>query len=191
LSGKLTVRGLVLNGWQNIRETNNDKAVGTQVQYTSGGGLLLNWSSFVGNEQPDSVAARLRIFNDLYAVWSPSAAWAVALVVDVGVQERAGASTYDVWHGASLMARWAFANQWAVAGRGEYFSDPEGVLIPTGTPGNFRTAGGSVNLDYAASPSILWRLETRILHSKEPIYPSDKGVESTEVFVALSAALSL
>jgi hypothetical protein len=190
-SENVTLRGLVLNGWQNIGETNDDKAVGTQVQYKPSDAALLNWSTFVGNEQPDSVAARLRIFNDFYGVFTVSPNWSLAVVFDIGLQKRATGTSYDSWHAASLMARHIVNTQWAIAARAEYFHDEKGVIIATGTPNNFRTIGGSVNADYAPSPNLLWRIEARLLRSKDPIYPSRAGLNKSDGFIVLSAAISL
>ena len=53
---KLTLTGLVLNGWQNIRETNQAKALGTQLQWKPTAKVLINSSTFYGNEQPDGLA---------------------------------------------------------------------------------------------------------------------------------------
>ncbi len=191
LSEKVTLRGLVLNGWQNINETNDDKAVGTQLQYKPWDAVLLNWSSFIGNERPDSVASRLRIFNDLYAVLTLSPSWSLAVVFDFGFQKQASGSSYDSWHGSSVMVRHILSKQWAIAGRVEYFSDKYGILISTGTPNNFQTVSGSLNVDYAPAANLLWRLEGRLFSSKDPIYPSETGVEKTDGFIALSAAISI
>ena len=191
VSEKVTLRGLVLNGWQNIGETNNDKAFGTQIQYRPADALLLNWSSFFGNEQPDTSASRLRIFNDLYAVWTVSQSWNVAAVFDFGLQKQPGGTSYDGWHATSLMAKHTINDQWAVAARAEYFFDEKGVLLATGSPNNFRTISGSLNLDYAPNSNLLWRIEGRVFSSKDPIYPSQTGLDETDGFIVLSAAISL
>jgi hypothetical protein len=191
VSEKVSLRGLVLNGWQNINETNDDKAVGSQVQYKPSGSVLLNWSTFIGNEQPDTVASRLRLFNDFYAVFTLSDSWSLAAVFDVGFQKQASGGAYDSWHAATLMVKHTINQHWAVAARGEYFSDKNGVIIPTGTPNNFQTTGGSINVDYAASSNLLWRLEGRLFNSKDPLYPSGGELKKTDGFMVLSAAISL
>jgi len=191
LSEKVSLRGLILNGWQNINETNNDKAVGTQLQYKLSDDLLLNWSSFVGNEQPDSVASQLRIFNDLYGVLAFSPGWSLAITFDFGFQKQATGSSYDPWHGASVMVKHVMGERWSIAGRVEYFYDRYGVLIPTGTPNNFQTVSGSLNVDYAPAANLLWRLEGRVFNAKDPIYPSKAGMESKDGFIGVSAAISI
>jgi hypothetical protein len=190
LSDQIMVRGLVMNGWQNIRETNSDKAFGSQVQFKPSGSVLLNWSTFVGNEAPDSVSARVRVFNDFYGVFTLSSAWSIAMVFDVGLQEDPGRDS-DLWHGGALLTRWTPDDQWAVSGRVEYYSDPEGVIIATGTPNNFQTVSASVNIDLLLVPGLLWRVEGRVFRSDDAIYPSSDGTKNTDAFIALSAGLSL
>ncbi len=190
LSDEITVRGLVVNGWQNIMETNGDKAIGSQIQYKPSGSVLLNWSTFVGNEAPDSAASRLRVFNDVYAVVTLTPEWTAALVVDIGVQDNGGNSS-DLWHGASLMTKYSLSDQWAIGGRVEYFSDKAGVIIPTGSTENFQTISASLNVDLMMVPDILWRLEGRMFRSRAPIYPSRTEMKNSDGFVAVSAALSL
>lgn len=191
VSEKLTLRGLILNGWQNIAETNNDKAVATQLQYKPSDAVLLNWSSFIGNEQPDSLASRLRIFNDLYTVLTLSPSWSLAIVFDFGFQKQAVGSSYDSWHAASVMARHTINDKWSIAGRAEYFTDKKGVIISTGTTNNFQTVAGSVNVDFAPTPNLLWRLEARVFNSKDAVYPTRDGVEKVDGFVVLSASVLL
>ena len=87
---KLTLKGFVMNGWQNISETNDSKAVGTQVTYKPSDAVLLNWSTFAGNEQPDTSVSRLRLFNDFYAVLTLSDTWSLGLVFDIGFQKQPG-----------------------------------------------------------------------------------------------------
>lgn len=191
LSGRLTVRGLLLNGWQNIAETNDSKAFGSQVQYKPSESVLLNWSTFVGNEQPDSLSPLLRVFNDLYAVATLSGNWSVAVVFDFGMQKHAGGDSYDSWHASSVMIRCSLSDQWALAGRLEYFHDSHGIIIPTGTPDNFTTTAASANVDYAPAPNLVWRLEVRGFGSRDAIYPTRTGFKVADGFVVLSAAVSL
>jgi hypothetical protein len=63
LADNLTASVMVLNGWQNIQETNGSKAIGTQVQWRPTVSTLFNWSTFVGNEQPDALPIRAKCYN--------------------------------------------------------------------------------------------------------------------------------
>jgi hypothetical protein len=191
LSDQVTVRGLIINGWQNIAETNNGKAIGSQIQFRPSNQVLLNWSSFVGNEEPDSLPSRLRVFNDLYGLLTLSEHWCAAVILDIGAERNSSGTSYDVWYAGSFMGRVAFNDHWALAARLEYYADGKGVIIPTGTPNNFQTIGASVNVDYAPASNLLWRVEVRQFSSKDPVYPTLAGLQHTDGFIVLSAAISL
>lgn len=191
ISGRLTARGLILNGWQNIQENNDAKAAGAQIQFRPSDDVLLNWSSFAGNEQPDSVSSLVRFFNDVYCTIQFSPEWSAAAVFDVGVQQGAPGSPAAVWHGASLMARRSLGNPVSVTSRLEYFSDERGIVAPTGTSNNFRIIAGSVNFDVRQTTVLLWRIEGRLFRSADRIYPSRSGPRRVDGFLVLSVSVSL
>ena len=67
-SPKFALQLHVLNGWQNIAETNNNKALGLQAALTLSERVSLTYNNFLGNEQSDSLVARLRFFNDVVLI---------------------------------------------------------------------------------------------------------------------------
>ncbi|MFN6037134.1 MAG: outer membrane beta-barrel protein, partial [Bacteroidota bacterium] len=85
--GKWAFTFLVLNGWQNIKETNGDKALGTLVTYKPTQKLTINSCSFAGNEKADT-AKQYRLFHDLNFLWNASEKFSMILAVDVGVQQQ-------------------------------------------------------------------------------------------------------
>ena len=165
----LTLTGLVLNGWQNIRETNQAKALGTQVQWQAAPKLLVNSSTFYGNEQPDSLRVRRRYFHDFYVKYQASSRLSLALVFDVGKQKRARNAGYDTWHAASVFAKYQLAPKFSATLRGEYYYAERGVVIIRISPDRFdsglRLAGGSLNFDYTPTPNVAFRVEGRYLNA--------------------------
>ena len=184
LSPKVTVTGLVLNGWQNIRDNNRAKSVGTQVQWRPSAKWLVNSSTFYGNEQPQDSARRRRYFHDLYATYSPNARWSVLALFDIGWQDRprSGAPATP-WHTAALIARRRLSARWTLAARAEYYYARYGVVVrfltPTPAQRDFFVRGGSLNLDYAPSPHVLVRLEGKLLNSKNARFLSDGAPNAT------------
>ena len=80
-TARLTVHLHIVNGWQIISENNEAKSAGVRVEYTPSSTLLVGYANFIGNEQPDSVPAQTRVFNQAFArvgvptgtaAWSPS-----------------------------------------------------------------------------------------------------------------------
>ncbi|RYU76447.1 porin [Hymenobacter persicinus] len=180
VSPKLTLTGLVLNGWQNIRENNQAKALGTQLQWKPTAKLLLNSSTFYGNEQPQDSVRRRRYFHDFYASYAATGRLSFALVFDVGQQQRgAGGGKADTWHAGSLFVRYRFTDHWTAAARAEYYSADHGVIIssslPAATAADVRLKGASLNLDYSPTANVVWRVEGRLLTARSPLFEQRHG----------------
>jgi hypothetical protein len=188
-SAKVSVAALLLNGWQNIRETNGDKALGWQIQVRPNDRLLLNWSTFLGNEAPDSVSRQDRFFQNAYLqVGLPKGA-GLALVADLGIQKRPAAGR-ATWYAAALMAQVPVSRRAKVGVRFEYYADRDQVLVATGLPEGFRTFGASANLDLSPADNFVVRLEARGFRSRRAVYPTPGGLRRASGFIATSFALS-
>ncbi len=182
---------LVLNGWQNIRDNNHDKAIGTQLQWKPIEQIQLNWSSFAGNEAPLEKATQWRVFNNFFAVYRPFDTWEIMAGLDYGLQQKLPAEGWSQWLGTVLQSRWHLSPEWRLAGRIESFSDPDQVLINTNTPQGFQVGGASLNVDYAFHPLALWRIEGRVFLSRDAIYPGAEKDQFSAVNVSLVSSLSL
>ena len=182
---KLTLAAMVLNGWQNLRENNQAKALGTQIQWKPGGGkLLINSSTFYGQEQPQDSTPRRRYFHDFYASYAATNRLSLALVFDVGTQQAhrpAGTSgnKYDTWHTGAAFVRYKLADRWTTALRGEYYKAERGVIINSFAPAvsdpNAFIRGGSLGLDYAPTGNVLVRLEGRVLNAGTKVFVEANG----------------
>ncbi|SNC77573.1 Putative beta-barrel porin-2, OmpL-like. bbp2 [Hymenobacter gelipurpurascens] len=197
---KLTLTGLVLNGWQNLRENNQAKALGTQIQWKPTDKLLLNSSTFYGQEQPQDSTGRRRYFHDFYVSYAATDRLSLALVFDVGKQQapRPANSTgekYDTWHAGSAFVRYQLADKWTTALRGEYYQAERGVIINSYTPAvdapNAIIRGGSLGLDYAPTDNVLVRLEGWVLNAGDKVFGEDGGAaRSTYANLTSSVAIS-
>jgi hypothetical protein len=178
-----------LNGWQNISESNGDKAIGLQLAYMPSPRFSATYNNFIGNEIPDSLPSQLRFFNDLVIRGAVSDALQLALITDFGMQKKndGGSST---WYGTALQARLQLGDITALVGRVEYYADKDQVIVVTGTPDGFRTFGASLGLDVSPFPNFLWRIEARGLSSVDPIYPFRDGVNGRDAFVVSSFGLT-
>lgn len=190
----LTLTGLVLNGWQNIRENNQGKALGTQIQWRPTAKLLINSSTFYGNEQPqDSV--RRRYFHDFYVSYAATSRLSLALVFDVGKQEsgQRGARA-DTWHTGAAFVRYQLAPQWSATARAEYYNADRGVFIVSGAPrpGNpdFKVKAASLNLDYAPTANVVFRVEGRLLDAKRPLF-EQRNNRTADSYGNLTSSIAL
>lgn len=189
---KLYVAAMYLNGWQHIQRIsgNNTPAFGTQLTYKTNSKFSFNWSTFIGNEKPDSVM-QWRYFNNFYGQFQLNNKLAMILGFDVGAEQKAKESrAYNVWYSPILIIKLNVTDKMSLAARGEYYSDKNGVIISTGTANGFQTYGYSLNLDYAIRNNILWRIEGRALNSKDKIFTLDNKSSNQNYFITTALAIS-
>ena len=188
---KWEMAALVVNGWQRIQrlEGNSLPSFGTQLVYTPAENVSLNWSTFIGTDDPDQTR-RMRYFSNLYGLFGLGENWSFIAGFDLGAQQRSkGSSDYDIWLAPVLISQYRLSQKWNTAFRLEYYQDPEGVIIPTGSVNGFKTFGTSWNIDYSPAPFLLCRLEGRWFSSKDSIFQAETNLTATNFFVGSSIAL--
>jgi hypothetical protein len=190
-SAKLTAQLHVLNGWQNIAETNQDKAVGMRLDYAVSPHLSVGYDNFIGNEAPDTAASRLRVFNEVLASMT-SGRFQAWLTLDYGVQSRRPASGTSHWYGGAAIARLGLSGTVAVSARVEHYADPDGVIVATGTASGFRVSGGSIGVDVTPAAGVVWRSEVRGFMARDAVFPlrGTAGIGKRDAFVVSSLALT-
>ncbi|MDJ0366995.1 porin [Hymenobacter sp. H14-R3] len=191
---KLTLTALVLNGWQNIRENNQGKGLGTQIQWKPTAKILINSSTFYGNEQPQDSLIRRRYFHDFYITYAATERLSLAAVFDVGKQQSAQRSGYDTWHTGSAFVKYKLSDLFSTTLRGEYYNADRGVLIssimPAPTDARFLAGGTSLNLDYLPTANVAFRVEGRYLRAQDAIFQHDNGNSRNYGNLTTSVALS-
>lgn len=192
-NNKWLLSGLILNGWQHIQrpDQNNTPAFGTQITFTPNSNVTLNYSTFIGNDKPDT-DIRMRIFHDVYGIFHLTSKWHIAAGIDYGFEQKTEGSTeYLQWYGPVVLMKIDLSKQWSITGRGEYYVDKDGVIVASGTPNGFQTSGVSLNLDCKIRDNAVWRLEGRTLNSKDKIFTDANSKKSnSDVFVTTSLAVS-
>jgi len=192
-NNKWVFSAMALNGWQRIQRVagNSLMSWGTQIQFKPSDKVSLNYSTFLGTDKPDT--ARLwRYFHNLYGILQLTDRFGLTLGFDIGQEQKhKGSSDYNVWYSPVAMLRYTPADHWAIALRGEYYSDEHGVIISTGTENGFKTSGFSANVDYLPVKNIALRLEGRMLNSKDDIFiKNNENLTANNAAVTFSAAVS-
>lgn len=191
--GKLYLAAMYLNGWQRIQRVdgNTTPALGTQITYKPSAAVTLNYSTFIGNDKPDSVR-QMRCYHNVYGIFQINQKWGITAGFDYGTQQKEkGSSSYNHWLVPVMIVRYAPTSKINLAARGEYFQDEKGVIISTGNPDGFKTWGFSANMDYAVTGNLLWRLEARTLSGKDAGFSQRDGSSSkSNTFVTTSLAIS-
>jgi len=191
-NGKWFLSGMILNGWQRIQRVSGNSlpSFGTQVTFKPTSSITLNSSTFIGTDKPDS-ARQMRYFHNFYGIFQVAPKWGITAGFDYGMEEKSPeSSSMNIWTSPVVIIRYTATDKIALAVRGEYHSDPNGVIIATPTPNGFKTAGFSINIDYAILPNVLWRLEARTLNSKDPVFIKNNEPTKTNTFTSTSLAIS-
>lgn len=192
-NSKWYASGLLLNGWQRIARVdgNNTPAFGTQLTYKPNSTTTVNWSTFIGNDKPDSVS-QLRIFNNLYAQFQVTERLGLILGCDIGMEEAAAGDSTNMFITPIVIPRFKINDKTYVAARWELYQDKDGVIIATGTPNGFNTMGYSLNFDRWVSQNVLWRVEARMLQSEDKVFADADGkATESNVFFTTSLAIAL
>jgi hypothetical protein len=190
--GKWLLSALALNGWQRIQRVNGNSLMswGTQIQFKPSDKVLLNYSTFLGTDKPDS-ARLIRIFHNFYSIISITDKLGLTLGFDFGTEEKTTTGTgTNTWYTPNAILKYSFNDKWAMAGRVEHYNDKKGVIIGTGTTNGFQTTGYSINIDHAPAKNVLLRLEARSFNSKDAIFIKQTQTVKNSTFLTGSVAVS-
>lgn len=185
----------LINGWQNISETNSDKSVGARLDYIPRPDVDFAYDAYVGNDQPDSLPSQLRVWQEAIVQVRPTGRLQLRGTFDHGTQRRPLAiGGTGTWNGWAVLGRFQVTPFTALGARVEGYSDPEQIIVNTGLPHGLRVLGQSINVDVAPAPRLLWRAEVRALEAPDPIFTHGGGIVSSDskhdTFVVTSLALT-
>lgn len=175
---KLYLAILYLNGWQRIQKVKNNQtpAFGTQLTYKPNPNITLNWSTYIGNDQPDSIK-KWRYFNNFYGQFQLNKKWALTAGFDIGQQQHRDTlnkiSGFDTWYSPVVIIKYAVSPKIHIAARSEYYSDKKGVIISYSK--GFQTFGYSANFDFLLNENSLFRIEGRLLSATEKVFNSNSS----------------
>ncbi len=143
LNNKWELAALICNGWQRIKKVSGNSLPSfcSQIKVSPSGKVMLNWSTFIGTDDPDTTR-RMRLFNNLYGQFLFTEKFGLITGFDIGAQQRVkGSSAYDFWFSPVLIAQYKINKTLKTAIRTEYYQDETGIIIPTGTTNGFQTTG--------------------------------------------------
>lgn len=187
---RLLLSALVFNGWERILSWNQMIGVGHQVIWRPSDRVSLHGGSFIGSETPREERL-MRYFHHFHLRTSLSDQWGLIIGFDIGAQEDEFGGDHEVWYTPVIITRFALTEKWALAGRLEYYSDPHGVIVRTGTPRGFQTLGYSLNLDYQITDNVLFRVEGGWLNTADKLFFYRGNVFDKHGFVGASLSLRM
>jgi hypothetical protein len=191
-SEKWYLAAMYLNGWQRIQKIdgNQTPAFGSQVTYKPSSKTTLNWSTYVGNEQPDK-DRKWRYFNNFYGQFKFSEKTNLVAGFDFGAQQKSkGSSNYETWFSPVIIVQYKPIAKIQLAARAEYYEDAKGVIISTGTSNGFKTFGCSANFDYLVTENVMFRIEGRSFNSKDAVFLKNNKPTHSNYCITTSLAIS-
>ena len=174
-NSKETAQLQLLNGWGNMSENNQGKAIGGQYKNVINDSLTFTYNNFFGDEEVTSSKPRFRSYHNFILKWLKSDQWQYLFAFDVGEQSQKENNGVDGWFTATATVRRVLNATEAIAMRAEYYADPHQANVNTFTPNGFQVAGLSVNYDQNFDKNFMWRNEVRGFYSEDKIYPQGSG----------------
>ncbi len=175
INKKLNSYLYVINGWQEIFDVNKSLALGTQIEYRPNNKILINWDTYIGNEQSlTSPSFRNRYFTDIYAIYDNGKKISFTTCAYIGSQDfkdSLGVTSNKVWWHANFTGSYKLKKDISLSARIEYFSDPNSVQIhPITSAIGFSSYSGGICLNIKISNHALFRIEDRIYYSDQKVY---------------------
>ena len=191
LSPKVSVLGLVANGWEVEIDNNSGKTAGLKLQVFPSSGLALAAGALYGPEEDATNAAqRTLLTGDL--TWQPSQRLIVQAEGHYGSQQSTN------WTGVVGQAFVRFGRKTGLTVRGDVFDDPDGARTGTAqtlssvtvSPWYFyREAQEGVfsNVEFTSFrlPAFSLRPAVRFDHSTQPVFEMKDGTLKNSNVTAL------
>ena len=182
-SQRLSGTAMVVNGWDVARDNNSSKTLGGQINWTPSDPLALTVSGMTGPERPGD-NAHSRSLLDVVATLRPGSRLTLGANGDWGTEaEAVGPGRDGSWSGIALYARLAVCESFALAARGEYFEDLDGVR--TGVPQKLREF--TLTTEKRLTPHLHVRGEGRVDHSSRLVFDKPDGPVRTQPTMMLQA----
>jgi hypothetical protein len=180
----------LMQGWQNISETNSAKSFGIQIKKNIKD-LTLTYNNYFGDERViPGQENRFRTYHNFIGEMSVKDNLKVQASLDLGTQTQQYNSGTDSWHAFAVSFQYKLDPKNFIAWRAERYIDPNQANVQTNSPNGFRVLSASINYDFNPTNNISWRTEFKAYQSRDPIYPSSHSTEKMGALVVSSIAAS-
>jgi hypothetical protein len=189
------------NGWNNTIDNNTAKTFGGQLMLKPMDTLVFYIGGVAGPEQTDFLPAptllgspmaaapvpgadsHWRELVDLVIDYNPTSALSFALNGDFDTESNFAGTQSETWYGINLGIKYVVADPFAIAVRGEFFSDDHGGVVPIGpgttdTKANLESA--TLTLSYVAASKLTLMLDNRVDIANSDIFAGTSGPNVTK-----------
>jgi hypothetical protein len=175
---KLEINLFLLNGYNMFVDNNNKKSFGMGITYALGDRGGLGYTNYIGDDTPPgNSVSHLRIAQNVFLNYQYRK---IKLQVggDYCLQQNSdlatGSKTASMYSGLATV-KYQWTGKFAVYGRGEVFSDPDGYMSTiitdyTGKQTGYKLWGITAGLEYKPTDESYIRLEGRRLQMDKNQY---------------------
>ena len=180
-SDTLTLDVGVVNGWDDLKDTNSAKTVELGATFSPVKAFSLALAGYFGKERVGGLTELgpegQRSLVDVIATWNATDALAVVVNYDWGRQDDgAPGGAVARWSGVAGYLNYTINDHWRVSLRGESFDDPDGYRM------GFAQRWKEATLTAAWMPgkAVELRLEARLDRSDHPVFVKDEAYFAAE-----------
>lgn len=182
-SDKVTLMGMVINGWDNVKDNNRAKTLCGQLVITPASNLTFYLNYITGPERNGNDNDERNLF-DAVAVWKPTSKMSFYVNYDNAVDRNAIAAGDDAkWAGFAAYARFDLTKKLYITFRQEWFNDHDG----------FRTGRIQKLQEFTFTPTyklndnFLVRGDLRFDHSNQAVFQKGSSFVNNQPTVFLNA----
>jgi len=180
-SDQLTVNVGIVNGWDDLKDTNSAKTLELGATFTPVKALSLTVDGYVGKERVGGLTEvgpeGQRKLVDVIGSWNITESLALVLNYDWGRQDGGAPDGGTArWNGLAGYLNYSFNDHWRASLRGEYFDDQDGYR--TGFVQTWKEA--TLTVAWLPSKAVELRLEGRADRSDHPVFVKDGAYFTSE-----------
>ncbi len=158
----------VNNGWDDIKDNNKGKTIESALAWSPKDWLSFNLAGYYGPEEQGNNHSN-RALVDFVATYKPFEKLTLKLNTDYAQEQDLVADGKSAtWSGVAGYVRYDFNDKWSLSNRTEFFSDPDGVRLTSGTPADYWE--NTSTLELRPYKNLITRLEYRYDMSSQDIY---------------------
>ncbi|HEX2786611.1 MAG TPA: outer membrane beta-barrel protein [Ignavibacteria bacterium] len=182
-SDKVNAALFVLNGYNQLDDNNKNKSFGLQIGITPNSQTAITYNNILGNEQPPGSVSKIRFYNNLVFKYIFNNKFEILTGIDFAIQGKSKISDSTAsasLFGALLSMKYTINKNFSATIRGDYFSDPDGVLSglflnTNGALVGFKGTGVTAGIEYRPVGYGYVRLESRYLMMGDDVKIFDNG----------------
>lgn len=184
INDQWSARLMLLNGWQEVKDSNGKKALGFVGQYDNRKNTFFNLGIYLGDVRDiGEPFSRHRVYHNIFLKHVRNR-WTFVPMLDFAAQLQSDDSNKELWMWAPAFSiRYKLSNDWGLASRWDMVYDPQnmipelnGKLVtptlinPSNNPNGWQSNSVTLTLERILSENFTVRMESRYALNKDALF---------------------